>query len=243
VNSKLICITENFLLKNTEIFVKIAAGLNHCVALTSFSRVFVWGDGRRNQIGRKLMEHRLDNGLKPEPLRIRKAKDIYCGYYNTFIITFDDKVFACGYNSHLQTGIIQQKRKLEDNIVQLLTEVQLPPGKIIQIAAHYTHTLILYQDGSVYILGGISQSKWNDNTDMIKKPCWNTEDYKPLLLNLNDIIKVSANNRYNLALNSRGEIFYWSGRGGTVKQLNITSQKGRIIDLEQNQDYIIFLIK
>jgi alpha-tubulin suppressor-like RCC1 family protein len=237
----LVCINDDFSLKKSESFVKIAAGLNHCAGLTTLGRVFMWGAGELQQLGRTLMEHRLAHGLKPEPLGIKKAKYISCGYYNTFVITFDDKVFACGYNSHLQTGIVQQWRKSEDNLVTTLTEVKLPFGKIRQIAAHYTHTLILAQDGLVYMLGGINQSKQND---MVGKPKLNVEDYKPLLLNLRDIVKVSANDRYNLALNSRGEVFYWVGREDTVKQLNITTPgKEKIKDIEQNQDYIMFLVK
>lgn len=235
MNNRLICINSRFPLKKSELFVKIATGVNHACGLTTDGRVFTWGSGEEQQLGRKLFKRRLSNGLVPEALTNR-AKDIFCGYYNTFVITDTDKVLACGLNSHSQTGIIQKPSKTVPSLVQTLTEVKgLPEGKVKQIAAHYIHTLLLFENGTVCILGGIDDGKSEQ---------WNEDDYKPLLLDLKDIIKINASNHYNLALNSTGDVFYWYGRKGQIQKLKVTIPKNTMIhDIEQNDNHVLFLIR
>jgi hypothetical protein len=57
-------------------FVQIASGVDHVLALTAQGHVWVWGNGQQGQLGRKIIERRKVNGLKPERLALRKIKRI-----------------------------------------------------------------------------------------------------------------------------------------------------------------------
>ncbi len=110
-------VTGYFRLLNDEVVVKVLAGRNYSLALTSIGRVFAWGSNQYGQL--TLAEY---NGKIPEITDITnnivKGKeeivDIAIGASSThsFAITTTGKIYAWGNNENGQIGaLITDKRK------------------------------------------------------------------------------------------------------------------------------------
>ncbi|EJT97405.1 RCC1/BLIP-II [Dacryopinax primogenitus] len=141
-----------------EKFISLACGTDHVLALTTDGRVWVWGNGQQAQLGRKIIERRKTNALRPEKLALKKVVAVGSGSYHSFAIDVKGRVFAWGLNSMKQTGVAAEDGGSED-IITAPTEVralhpdQLNGEKVIQISGGEHHTLFLVSDGRVYACG------------------------------------------------------------------------------------------
>ncbi len=85
----------------------LATGSNHVLALNNKGKVYAWGCGQQNQLGRRIVERTRTNGLKPRQIGVsrRPLTSIACGDYHSFAVDAAGSVFSWGLNSYGQTGI------------------------------------------------------------------------------------------------------------------------------------------
>ena len=70
-------------------------------------------------------------------------KEIYCGFYHTFILKNDSTLWGCGYNEYCQLGLGDGYNRTT------FTQVTINADNIKQIYCGYGHTLILKNDGTL----------------------------------------------------------------------------------------------
>jgi regulator of chromosome condensation len=85
----------------------LAAGGNHIIALDHKGKVFTWGCGEQNQLGRRIVSRTRENALVPSEFGLskRKIKGISCGAFHSFAVDGQGRVFTWGLNNFGQTGI------------------------------------------------------------------------------------------------------------------------------------------
>jgi alpha-tubulin suppressor-like RCC1 family protein len=210
-----IYINRLFQLRRGEVFASIDAGFDHIIALTTCGRVFSWGRGDSQQ-------------LVPKPLGLSNIVYIACGYFHSFAIDVNDCVWVWGNNNHQQTGITQTTRRSIHNAIITPTKATAltGKGKIRQICAAMDCTIILFQDGTVYMVGGAN-------------------DHEPFEISgLSDICSISTNVHHNMALDKNGDVFVWDMAGENVQKIDDPSfVDGRISAISTNTMYTLYQIQ
>ncbi|KAK5997813.1 Guanine nucleotide exchange factor SRM1 [Cladobotryum mycophilum] len=93
------------LIPGLENIIQITCGINHALALDTKGRVWAWGCGQHNQLGRRLFGRHQD-GLTPRIVEVCRhgAKHIASGDDYSFAIDKNDTVYAWGTNNFGQAG-------------------------------------------------------------------------------------------------------------------------------------------
>ncbi|KAG8749282.1 hypothetical protein FRC11_011476 [Ceratobasidium sp. 423] len=144
-----------------DVFVQVACGGDHCLALTDTGYVYVWGTGEQFQLGRKVLERHKKRGLFPEKLSLRNIVSIGCGAYHSFAIDKKGIVYAWGLNVKRQCGIPGE----EDQILQPTPVPALHPdvlghdARVIQATGGNHHSVFVTSDGRVYACGTLTDSQ------------------------------------------------------------------------------------
>ncbi|CAE6441834.1 unnamed protein product [Rhizoctonia solani] len=150
-----------------DVFVQVACGGDHCLALTDTGYVYVWGTGEQFQLGRKVLERHKKRGLFPEKLHLRNIVSIGCGAYHSFAIDKKGIVYAWGLNVKRQCGIPDA----EDQILQPTPIPALHPdvlghgARVIQASGGNHHSLFVTSDGRVYACGTLVDSQLGIGAD------------------------------------------------------------------------------
>ncbi len=113
--------------------------------ITFDGTVYACGGNRDGQLGIGSTEYKIRT---PQKVLIKeKIKDIKIGFCRTYFITFDSKVYACGYNKYGQLGIGSTKYKIHMPQKVLIEE------KIKDIKIYDYQTYFITFDGNVYACG------------------------------------------------------------------------------------------
>ncbi|CAE6520459.1 unnamed protein product [Rhizoctonia solani] len=150
-----------------DVFVQVACGGDHCLALTDTGFVYVWGTGEQFQLGRKVLERHKKRGLFPEKLHLRNIVSIGCGAYHSFAIDKKGVVYAWGLNVKRQCGIPGE----EDQILQPTPVPALHPdvlgndARVIQATGGNHHSVFVTSDGRVYACGTLTDSQLGIGAD------------------------------------------------------------------------------
>ena len=130
------------------------------LALDKAGKVFAWGCGDQNQLGRRAFAGHPELALRPTsigtlPRRGAKAARVACGSYHSFIIDTDGQVYACGLNTYAELGIPDEAG--ESNSFQLKPRrvESLQDYKITDIAGGEHHSLACTDDGKLLTWGRI----------------------------------------------------------------------------------------
>jgi regulator of chromosome condensation len=133
--------------------VSISAGSNHVVAITSAGKIYTWGVGEQNQLGRKITSRQLvESSLTPRAINFKpyrlssKYSAVYCGAYHTLLVHETHRVFAFGLNNHGQLGLGDCEEYDKPELVEGL-EKDVP---IKKVAAGEHHSMILNKNGSLF---------------------------------------------------------------------------------------------
>lgn len=137
--------------------VDIACGTDHVMALTSDGFVYTWGNGQQYQLGRRVLERRIMQGLDPQRLGLRNIVHIAAGAYHSFAVDKNGKVYAWGLNTMKQLGL--SGREAEEEMVQhpvlvsSLSPSEHNGAKVVQISAGGLCSFFLFDNGQVYGVG------------------------------------------------------------------------------------------
>ncbi|THH16312.1 hypothetical protein EW146_g4311 [Bondarzewia mesenterica] len=137
---------------------QVACGEDHVLALTTGGIIYTWGNGVNFQLGRKIMERRKANGLKPEPLHMRNIVLVSAGNHHSFAVDKSGIVYAWGLNQMRQTGVSDDRGGAESHIKMPTPVDALHPDKhdgarVIQIAGGEHHSIFLFDSGEVWGCG------------------------------------------------------------------------------------------
>lgn len=137
---------------------KIACGANHVLALDNQGRVFAWGSGQQNQLGRRVVERTKAQGLIPREFGLPKKGilDIGCGAYHSFAIDQSDRVWAWGLNSYGETGIFESGAGEDEAVVITPKVVEHLSGlHVSTIHGGSHHSIAVTVDGDCFTWGRV----------------------------------------------------------------------------------------
>ena len=198
------------------------AGSIHTICLTSNGNIYSWGQkyytGHNNKedvlLPRKLIINNNDS------IKIYRI-GVGIGGYHTIAITEYNEIYSWGHNRVGQLGISPEKNIMKNDTDSGLTVIPLPTKinqnldkylNILQIACGWGHTIILYENGSVWTCGrnyrgqlGIDKSICHENE---------TTHYMDTLTEIlffkdKKIIHVFAGGEYSGAVDDNGDVYMW----------------------------------
>ncbi|KAG2233476.1 hypothetical protein INT48_003182, partial [Thamnidium elegans] len=154
-----------------HVIVDIAAGTDHCLALTKDGRVYVWGNGQQFQLGRRIIERHLINGLRPEALNLKNIKVIGTGSYHSFAVDADNKIYVWGLNNFQQCGLADEDNDPAPNVITKPTIIKSLQGKgiIKAVQGGEHHSIVLMEDGSVYTFGRADSDQLGLPAELIER--------------------------------------------------------------------------
>jgi hypothetical protein len=170
---------------------KIAAGVEHVVALTDDGTVYTWGRNQRGQLGDGSVEDR------QRPVEVRGLGDVIdvsAGWYHTLALTRDGTVWAWGRNYYGQLG----NGGTADSLVPVKASIA---GRAKSIAAGWYHSLAVLQDGTVTAWGWNLKGQLGFEGDVVFSPT--------PIPGLGGVDKVAAGMYHSLALRTDGQVQSW----------------------------------
>lgn len=201
----------------------IAAGTDHCLALTKDGRVFVWGNGQQFQLGRRIMERHLINGLRPEALNLKHIKLIGTGSYHSFAVSEDNTLYVWGLNNFQQCGLaVEDDNEPAANVITKPTIVEGLEGKgnIVAVQGGEHHSLVLMEDGSVYAFGRADSNQLGLPTELIDKNQTREEGSEvsafkravgipTRIPSLDNVVQIATGTNHSVATTSSGKAYTW----------------------------------
>lgn len=138
----------------------IKAGANHALALDAGGRVFAWGSGQQNQLGRRVVERTKMEGLRPREFGLPKGSrngivSIETGGYHSFAISKNGDVYGWGLNNFGETGIMDNAGQDDAAVLKPQVLESLQGKKIISIKGGGHHSLAATENGDCLIWGRI----------------------------------------------------------------------------------------
>lgn len=206
-------------LKN-ETIVDIAAGSDHCLALTASGFVYGWGNGQQFQLGRRVIERRKKNGLTPEKLAIKHIKAIGCGSYHSFALAVTGELYVWGLNNYQQCGLWTEDNPRTPDVVTKPTVISslLDKGNIKSVVAGEHHSLVLMENGEVYAFGRADSSQLGltdaEIEDLRVREKAGSAHKKAVgiptrISRLNNIVQIDSGSNHAIAVNAEGRAFTW----------------------------------
>ncbi|KAE8414632.1 regulator of chromosome condensation 1/beta-lactamase-inhibitor protein II [Aspergillus pseudocaelatus] len=138
--------------------VKIVAGAQHILALTSNGTVFSWGCDEQHQLGRRRASRRhQSHPLVPDQCALPSGiEDIGVGSYHSFAVHRSGAVYAWGSNNFGQTAVPMSAGH-HDATVAFPTEVRAfrKYGKVVKICGGKDHSIAITALGRCLTWGRI----------------------------------------------------------------------------------------
>lgn len=138
---------------NGKLIIKIAAGVNHTVALASDGTVYTWGLNGAGQLGNgNFNDYNVPVAVNTSGvLNGKSISQIAAGGYFTLALSSDNQIYSWGSNGSGQLG---NGNNNNSNVPVAVDQSVILSGKIIsQIAAGNVHALALTSDGLVATWG------------------------------------------------------------------------------------------
>jgi regulator of chromosome condensation len=137
---------------------QLAAGNNHVLALDGKGKVFAWGCGEQNQLGRRVFDNHPELALRPTsigtlPVRGAKAVQVACGSYHSFAVDGQGRVYAWGLNTYAQLGIADEAGESNASHLKPRLVESLRDHKVVSIAGGEHHSLASTDGGKLLTWG------------------------------------------------------------------------------------------
>ncbi|KAF2033576.1 RCC1/BLIP-II [Setomelanomma holmii] len=155
---------------------QIACGTNHIFALTKDGNVFAWGNGQQNQLGRRLTERNLIEGLFPSKLGFRDLTfkrpshrfiSIASGDYHGLAIAEDGRVWAWGVNNYCETGFPSNAGADDAMVIAPRIVASLEGKNVEKLAAGSHHNIAISKDGQALVWGRCDGSQTGLTTEFL----------------------------------------------------------------------------
>ncbi|KAI8370326.1 regulator of chromosome condensation 1/beta-lactamase-inhibitor protein II [Radiomyces spectabilis] len=202
--------------------VDIAAGTDHCLALTNTGRVLVWGNGQQGQLGRRVIERRKRNALVPVSMALRNIKAIGSGSYHSFALSHDNDLYVWGLNNFQQCGLLTKETPTAPNTVNVPTIIRGLKGKgpIKSVTAGEHHSLVLLENGDIYGFGRADSSQIGLPQSMIDELHTHEEGqdtsqfkraigYPTKIPAISKVRQVSSGSNHAIAVTTQGKAYTW----------------------------------
>nr|KAF6428370.1 RCC1 and BTB domain containing protein 2 [Rousettus aegyptiacus] len=137
-------------LSNKQV-IEVACGSYHSLVLTSDGEVFAWGYNNSGQIGSG------STANQPIPRRVtaclqnKVVVNIACGQMCSVAVVDNGEVYVWGYNGNGQLGIGSNGNQSTPCRIAALQGI-----RVQRVACGYAHTLVLTDEGQVYVWGANS---------------------------------------------------------------------------------------
>ena len=201
----------------------IACGDNHVLALDANGRVYAWGSGQQNQLGRRIIERLSKNGLEPREFGLPKGiQSIACGSYHSFAVGKDGKVFAWGLNNYGETGVeahtqLQIQRDEEPTICTPKVVESLIGKEIVCIDGGAHHSVAVTQNGDCLVWGRLDGFQAGIKIDSLPSDAViKDERGHPRILvrptanpSINRAVWAAAGSEHCIAIIDQGKAFGW----------------------------------
>ncbi|CAI6340351.1 unnamed protein product [Periconia digitata] len=208
---------------------QLACGTNHVVVLDKDHRVYAWGNGQQNQLGRRVTERTLIESLQPNRIGFhdssvkrpsQKISKIACGDYHGLAIAEDGHVWSWGANNYCETGHPEEAG--EDNASVLTPRIihSLEGKKVVSVEGGSHHNIALTSGGELLVWGrcdgsqtGIPASQLNaiDDSEKVLK----SNDKAKILIEptavpgLSDIVTGTVGPEHTIVINKDGKAYSW----------------------------------
>ncbi|KAJ5696372.1 hypothetical protein N7536_006784 [Penicillium majusculum] len=141
--------TTPTLISSLKKITHLTCGANHVLALNDQGRVYSWGSGQQNQLGRRIVE-RNSPGSSGLPKNI---VHIGSGSYHSFAVHTTGNVYAWGLNSFGATALREGAGDDEAAIVHPTLVESLSNRNISQICGGAHHSVAIAGDGECLVWG------------------------------------------------------------------------------------------
>lgn len=208
---------------------QIVCGTNHVFALTKDGNVYAWGNGQQNQLGRRLTERNLPEGLFPNKIGFRdlsfkrvshKFVSIASGDYHGFAIAEDGHIWSWGVNNYCETGYPGNAGADDANVLTPRIVASLEGKSVESIAAGSHHNLAITKDGQALVWGRCDGSQTGlpsaqlsaiDDEDKLLK-----NNGKPKILieptplpELKNIVHAACGPDHTIVIDKAGKAYSW----------------------------------
>ena len=184
---------------------------------------------------------------------------VSCGFYHTFAIDTEKKVYGFGYNNTYALSFVSGYLTQSDYNYPVVIP-DLTDKDIIQIAAGFKHSIFLGRDGKVYGVGGYDEFQLGFGVsslayqESVKEITWFTEENRDI-----QIKQIACGKFHTLFLDTNGIVYGTgnanegqlgnpdaapSGDNKFVSEITWFNNNGRNIEIKQvatGEDHTIFL--
>ncbi|KAF1921093.1 regulator of chromosome condensation 1/beta-lactamase-inhibitor protein II [Ampelomyces quisqualis] len=208
---------------------QIACGTNHVFALTKDGNVYAWGNGQQNQLGRRLTERNLTEGLYPSKVGFRdlsfkrlshKLVSISSGDYHGFAIAEDGHIWSWGVNNYCETGFPANAGADDANVLTPRIVASLEGKNVEMIAAGSHHNVAITKDGHALVWGRCDGSQTglptstlaaiNDEERLLKNNGKPKILIEPMPLpGLKNIVTGSCGPDHTIVIDKDGKAYSW----------------------------------
>ncbi len=201
-------ITKWFGLKDGELVSEVSLAYSYSSAITSFGRVFTWGNNSKGQLG----DGSTNSSLIPiditknfKLITDEKVTNISLGNLHSAAVTSNGRIFIWGNNDAYQLGFDNYYfSSLPIDITNLFDKSA--SDKITQVSLGHSHSAALTSSGKVFTWGKNTQSQLGNGTMVAKK----NPTRISFSIGFSGIItKISMKNNQSAAMTSTGKIFIW----------------------------------
>lgn len=156
--------------------VDIDCGANHVIAIDKDSKVWAWGSGQQNQLGRRVIERKLEESLMPNPVGFhdpsfkrasRKLVKIQCGSYHSLAIADDGHVWAWGANNCGETGNPENAGDDSASVPAPRIIKSLEGKEVKNLASGSHHNVAILKSGEVLAWGRCDSSQTGIPADVL----------------------------------------------------------------------------
>ncbi|TVY31960.1 Protein pim1 [Lachnellula subtilissima] len=196
----------------------LSAGTNHILALNTKGKVFAWGAGEQNQLGRKIIARNVAQSLVPSEFGLSRKKitTIGCGDYHCFAADDKGNVFAWGLNGFAQCGTESDQDDASPTISQPTIIEGLAGEAIKQIMGGAHHSIAVTTDGKVLVWGSCQNNQSGIDLSTLPANDIYTESNgrvryisKPSVIPGVDGVAVAAGPDAGAAITSDGKVYTW----------------------------------